>query len=44
VRKIGTGILLLVTGGGFGIWWIIDLVLILIGAFRDKEGRLILSW
>ncbi len=26
--KIGTGILKLVTGGGFGIWWLIDVILI----------------
>ena len=25
---IGTGILKLLTGGGFGIWWLIDLILI----------------
>ena len=26
--KIGTGILKLITMGGFGIWWLIDLILI----------------
>ncbi len=26
--KIGTGILKLITFGGFGLWWIVDLVLI----------------
>jgi len=26
--KIGTGILKLITFGGFGIWWLIDVVLI----------------
>ena len=26
--KIGTGILMLITFGGFGIWWLIDLVLL----------------
>ena len=26
--KIGTGILKLVTFGGFGIWWLIDLIMI----------------
>ena len=29
--KIGTGILKLITLGGFGIWWIIDIILTLIG-------------
>jgi TM2 domain-containing membrane protein YozV len=37
VGKIGTGILLLLTGGGFGVWWIVDFVLIATGSFRDKE-------
>jgi TM2 domain-containing membrane protein YozV len=26
--KIGTGILKLITAGGFGIWWLVDVVLI----------------
>ena len=39
VRKIGTGVLMLLTFGGFGIWWFIDLVLIAVASFRDKEGR-----
>jgi len=37
--KIGTGILKLITGGGFGIWYIIDIVLIATGDMRDKAGR-----
>lgn len=41
VGKIGTGILMLLTFGGFGIWWLIDFVMVVTGAFRDKEGRLI---
>jgi len=39
VGKIGTGILMLLTLGGFGIWQIIDFVLIAVGSFTDKEGR-----
>jgi TM2 domain-containing membrane protein YozV len=26
--KIGTGILKLITFGGFGIWWLVDVILI----------------
>ena len=29
------------TIGGFGIWWLIDLILTLAGLQRDKEGRLL---
>ena len=39
--KIWTGILQFVTGGGFVIWQIIDIIMILCGSFRDKEGRII---
>ncbi|MFI6323090.1 TM2 domain-containing protein [Nonomuraea sp. NPDC050556] len=39
VGKIGTGILQLVTLGGFGIWVIVDFVVILIGKFTDKQGQ-----
>lgn len=39
VGKIGTGILYLITLGGFGIWYIIDIVMIILDKFTDKEGR-----
>ena len=44
VGKIGTGILMLVTIGGLGIWILIDLILIAVGSFRDKEGRRVFRW
>ena len=44
VGKVGTGILQLVTLGGLGIWALIDLVMIIVGQFRDSEGRLLLNW
>jgi len=37
--KWGTGLLKLVTLGGFGIWVIVDLWLIMSGAMRDAQGR-----
>ena len=41
VGKIGTGILMLITAGGLGIWQIIDFVVAVVGHFRDKQGRYI---
>lgn len=38
VGKIGTGILMLLTLGGLGIWQIIDIILIAVGSFKDKKG------
>ena len=35
---IGTGILKLITCGGFGIWWLIDLIMIATGKLKPKEG------
>lgn len=37
--KIGTGILMLVTLGGLGIWWLVDLIRIAIGHFTDSKGN-----
>ncbi len=36
--KIGTGIVMLLTLGGLGIWTIIDLIIIATGNFKDKDG------
>ena len=37
--KIGTGILMLITLGLFGIWQLVDFIIILVGSFTDAEGR-----
>ena len=39
--KIGTGILMIVTLGGFGIWYLIDLIMVIVGRFTKKDGTLI---
>ncbi|HPF41024.1 MAG TPA: NINE protein [Phycisphaerae bacterium] len=44
VGKIGTGLLYLFTGGLFFVGWFIDLILLLAGGFRDKEGRYVVDW
>jgi len=41
--KIGTGILQLITLGGCGIWYLIDLIMIITGKFTDSEGKVIAS-
>ena len=39
--KIGTGILMIITLGGLGIWVLIDFIMLCIGSFRDIDGRII---
>ncbi|MDR0302165.1 MAG: TM2 domain-containing protein [Treponema sp.] len=41
VGKIGTGVLKLITGGGCGVWWLIDWIMILAEKFTDKDGNVI---
>ena len=36
--KVGTGILMLLTLGGLGIWSLIDLIIIACGSFKDAKG------
>ena len=42
--KTGTGILMILTLGGLGIWWLIDLIMIVVGAFTDDDGEKITEW
>lgn len=42
--KVKSGILQLITIGGLGIWALIDLVIILVGKFKDKNGDAITEW
>jgi TM2 domain-containing membrane protein YozV len=37
--KWGTGILKLITFGGLGLWTLIDFIIIMTGAMKDKQGR-----
>ncbi|MGE0198926.1 MAG: TM2 domain-containing protein [Simkaniaceae bacterium] len=44
VGKVGTAIFMILTLGGLGIWPLIDLIIILVGSFRDKQRRIVFSW
>lgn len=44
VGKSGSGCLQLFTIGGLGIWYLIDIIIILFGEFTDSEGRKITEW
>lgn len=35
---VGLGILKLITAGGFGIWWLIDVIMIATGKMTAKDG------
>lgn len=41
VGKIGTGVIQLLTLGGLGIWATVDLIMIILGKFKDKQGYIV---
>ena len=38
-NKIGTGIIWLLTGGCFGIGWLVDFIMICCKQYKDKDGN-----
>jgi hypothetical protein len=44
VGKFATGFLWLLTGGLFGVGYVIDTILIAAGAFRDRHGLRLIYW
>lgn len=41
VGKNKSGFLMLITLGGLGVWYLIDLITIVFGKFRDRKGKVI---
>ena len=39
VGKNGTGVLMILTVGGIGLWVLYDLIIIITGNFKTKEGN-----
>jgi TM2 domain-containing membrane protein YozV len=44
LEKTGTGLLMLFTFGGLGIWTLIDFIMAVSGSMRDNQGKLIKNW
>jgi TM2 domain-containing membrane protein YozV len=44
VGKTGTGVLMLCTLGGAGLWYLYDVIMVAAGSFRDAGGRLVSIW
>ena len=44
VGKVGTAILQIFTLGGLGIWCFVDMIMILVGSFKDKQGIKLEDW
>ena len=42
--RVTSGVWMIVTIGGIGLWWIYDLVLLVTGEFRDVHDRKIRHW
>ena len=38
LKRYASAILFIITIGGFGIWWIIDFILIVTGSMKDELG------
>lgn len=39
--RIGTGLLMLFTAGGLGIWYVVDIILVITGNLKDQNGNLV---
>jgi len=41
LKRYASAILFIITIGGFGIWWIIDFILIVTGSMKDDRGQVV---
>lgn len=44
VGRVGTALAMLVTLGGLGIWWIVDIVMVATGQLKDMDGKWVSEW
>ncbi len=44
VKKTLTGLLMLFTMGGFGMWYFVDLIMVALGVFKDKNRLPVTKW
>jgi hypothetical protein len=44
VGRIRSGILMPLTLGGMGLWYLYDIITIAAGSFRDADGALVADW
>jgi hypothetical protein len=44
VGKIGSGIGMICTLGGLGIWYLYDVIMVASGQFTDADGRRLVRW
>jgi TM2 domain-containing protein len=44
VGRTKSGVLMALTLGGLGIWYLYDVIVVAAGGLRDAEGRLVASW
>lgn len=42
--RVASAVLMLLTAGGLGLWWLFDVIVIAAGGFRDGAGRLVTDW
>jgi TM2 domain-containing membrane protein YozV len=44
VGRVGTGLAMLLTLGGLGLWWLIDIVMVACGQLKDMDGKWVNEW